>query len=86
MKTRSILLISSFAVLLSTGCRAIKMNETEVPANVVSALKAKFSNAADVRWKAEREKGQFVFEAKFRDGTKKKEVHITPDGTSVKEE
>ncbi len=86
MKKRSILFISSFAVLLSTGCRAIKMNETEVPANVVSALKAKFSNAAVVRWKAEREKGQFVFEAKFKDGTQKKEVHITPDGTSVKEE
>ncbi len=76
MKTRSTLLISLFAVILSTGCRAIKMNETEVPANVVSALKAKFSNAADVRWKAEREKGQFVLKQCLKMEPKKRRCKL----------
>jgi hypothetical protein len=35
---------------------------------------------------AEKEDGKFFFEAEFTDGGKEKEVHITPDGSSISEE
>jgi uncharacterized membrane protein YkoI len=62
------------------------IKETDVPQNVVAALKAKYPSAQITKWEAEKENGRFYFEAKIKDGDKKREIHITADGSSVTEE
>ena len=62
-----------------------EIKESEVPPSVMNAFKAKYPLAKEVKWEAEKEDGKFYFEAEFKDGSKEKEVHITPDGLTVTE-
>ena len=86
MKPYLIIAVSSAISFSSCSSKEFDIKETEVPQNVVSAFKAKYPSAQNVEWEAEKEKGNFYFEAKFKDGDKKKEVHITSDGSSITEE
>lgn len=81
------ILIGSFVTICLASCSSseFEIKETEVPANVVSAFKAKYPNAEVTKWEAEKEDGKFYFEAEIKDGGKEKEIHITPDGSSVTE-
>jgi hypothetical protein len=61
------------------------IKDSEVPPGVMAAFKAKYPQAQDVKWEADKENGKFYFEADFKDGGKEKEVLITPDGSSITE-
>ena len=87
MKTKSILVISSFAALLFTACESSsEIKEADVPQSVKSAFSAKQPNVQVSKWKTEKEDGKMIYEAEFKDGDKEKEVHIAPDGSSVTDE
>lgn len=86
MKRSLPLLVFSTFVLSACSSSEFEIKETEVPQNVVAALKGKYPNAQVSKWLAEKEDGRFYFEAVINDGGKEKEVHITPDGASVTEE
>ena len=84
---------NSLLAILFTICFASCSNEkeftikdSEVPKDVMAAFKAKYPNAQVKEWEAQKTDGKFVFECEFKDGEKEKEVHITPDGTSITEE
>jgi uncharacterized membrane protein YkoI len=81
-------IIPMFCTLLFSACSSneFDIKETDVPQNVVAALKAKYPSAQITKWEAEKENGRFYFEAKIKDGDKKREIHITADGSSVTEE
>ena len=72
--------------LTSCSSDEFEIKESEVPPNVIAAFKAKYPSAQVKEWEAEKEDGKFFFEAEFTDGGKEKEVHITPDGSSISEE
>ncbi|MBN8861823.1 MAG: hypothetical protein J0H92_00545 [Sphingobacteriales bacterium] len=76
----------TFCVSIVSCSSEFEIKETEVPKEVVSALKAKYPNANVTKWEAEREDGKFYFEAKWKENGKEKEVHISPDGSFVTEE
>jgi len=80
------LLILFILSACSSSTNEFEIKESEVPPNVVSALKAKYPNAQVTKWQAEKEKGSFYFEAEIKDGDKEKDVMISPDGSSVTEE
>ena len=69
----------------SSSSSEFEIKESEVPPNVMTAFKAKYPSAQEVKWEAEKEDGKFYFEADFKEGGKEKEVHITPDGLSITE-
>jgi len=83
--------ITCLALLLTIGLAScssteFEIKESEVPPNVLAAFKSKYPSAQVKKWQAEKEEGKFVFEVDFIDGGKEKEVHITPDGSSISEE
>lgn len=84
---RNIIIGLVIAVCLS-ACSSdeFEIKESEVPPNVLSALKAKYPSAQVTKWEAEKEDGKFYFEAEIKEAGKEKDIHITPDGTSVTEE
>lgn len=86
MKRSLPLLAFSTLVLSACSSNEFNINETDVPQNVVAALKAKYPSAQVTKWEAEKEDGRFYFEAKIKDGDKEKEIHITADGSSVTQE
>lgn len=82
------LIIAMFCMVVFSACSSneFDIKETDVPQNVIAALKAKYPSAQITKWEAEKEDGRFYFEAEIKDGGKEKEIHITPDGMSVTEE
>ncbi|HNP24860.1 MAG TPA: hypothetical protein PKL37_22480 [Panacibacter sp.] len=86
MKQSVIILMFSTLVLSACSSSKFEIKESEVPQNVVAALKAKYPSAQVTKWVAEKEDGRFYFEAEIKDGDKEKEIHITSDGSSVTEE
>ena len=72
--------------LASCSSHEFEIKESEVPPNVLAAFKGKYPSAQVKKWQAEKEDGKFLFEVDFIDGGKEKEVHITPDGSSISEE
>ncbi len=78
--------IALFIILLSSCSSEFDIKQTEVPKEVLNAFTAKYPSAKDVSWEAEKDDGVFYFEAEWTDNGKEKEVHITSDGSSVKEE
>jgi hypothetical protein len=75
------------AVTLAYGCCSeFKIVSADVPAAVVSAFQARYPNAADVAWEAEKTSGRLAFEAEFKIDGKRKEAYFKPDGTFLKEE
>lgn len=80
------MLMFSTMVLSACSSNEFDIKEADVPQNVVAALKAKYPSAQIKKWEAEKEDGRFYYEAEIKDGGKEKEVHITPDGSSVMEE
>ena len=83
--------ITCIAFLLAIGWAScstteFEIKESEVPPNVLAAFKANYPSAQVNKWQAEKEDGKFVFEVDFIDGGKEKEVHITPDGSSISDE
>lgn len=87
MKLKKFLMISSLGALLFTACESSsEVKEADVPQAVKSAFMAKYPAAQAIKWKTEKEDGKMIYEAKFKDGDKEKEVHITPDGSSVTDE
>lgn len=87
MKMKNFLLMSSFAALLLTACESSsELKEADVPQPVKSAFMAKYPTAQVIKWETEKEDGKMIYEAKFKIGGKEKEVHITPDGSSVTDE
>ncbi len=85
MKAGKLLLVAS---IFFTSCSSneFEIKESEVPQAVLVAFKAKYPSAQVEKWEAEKEDGKFFFEAEFKEGGKEKEVHITPDGSSLTEE
>jgi hypothetical protein len=87
MKTKSILVVCSFAALLFTACESSsEVKEADVPQAVKTAFSAKYPTVQVTKWKTENEDGKMIYEAEFKDGDKEKEVHIAPDGSSVTDE
>lgn len=87
MKKKSLLVMSSFAALLLTARESSsEIREADVPESVKSAFRAKYPAAQVTKWETEKEDGKMIYEAEFKDGDKEKEVHITPDGSSVTDE
>ena len=83
---RHLFFVAACAILSScSSSTEFEIKENEVPANVLAAFKTKYPTATEVKWEAEKENGKFYFEADFEDGGKGKEVHITPDGSSISE-
>ena len=85
---KSIYYVSVLMAIVMVSCSSseLEIKESEVPPNVLAAFKAKYPSAQVKKWQAEKEEGKFVFEVDFIDGGKEKEVHITPDGSSISEE
>lgn len=86
---RRICLLTSFVmILIFTACSSneFDIKETDVPPTVIGAFRAKYPSAQVIKWVAEKEGGKFYFEAKIKDGDKEREVHITPDGSTVSED
>ena len=80
--------IIGVAFLLALGLSSCSSNEfaikeSEVPPAVMAAFKAKYPSVQVKEWEAEKEDGKFLFEVEFVDGGKEKEIHITPDGSSI---
>lgn len=73
-------------LLLSCSSDEFEIKETEVPKEVLSAFKAKYPSAQVIKWEAEKEDGKFYFEAEWKENGKEKEVHISPDGSTMTEE
>jgi hypothetical protein len=86
MKRNLLICFSVAACLSACSSKEFEIKESEVPQNVISAFKAKYPSAQVTKWEAEKEDGKFYFEAEIKDGGKEKEIHITPDGSSVTEE
>jgi uncharacterized membrane protein YkoI len=86
MKQKILISFCIAASLAACSSSEFEIKETDVPQNVVAALKAKYPSAQVTKWEAEKEDGRFYFEAKIKDGDKKREIHITADGSSVTEE
>jgi len=80
--------VACVGAIVFTSCSSneFEIKESEVPQNVVAAFKAKYPSATIEKWEAEKEGGKFYFEAEIKDGNKEREIHITPDGSSVTEE
>ena len=73
-------------LLISCSSDEFEIKETEVPKDVLNAFKAKYPSAQVIKWEAEKEDGKFYFEAEWKENDKKKEVHISPDGSTLTEE
>ena len=86
MKSKFYLIVISAFCFSACSSDEFEIKESEVPKNVVDALKAKYPSAEVIEWQAEKEDGKFFFEAEIKVGNKEIEVHITPDGSSVTEE
>jgi hypothetical protein len=86
MKISTCLALFLIFGLASCSSDEFEIKESEVPPNVIAAFKAKYPAAQVKEWEAEKEDGKFFFEVEFTDGGKEKEVHITPDGSSITEE
>jgi hypothetical protein len=69
------LLLTSLSLLFAVAA-ADKM-----PANVMSALTAKFPQAKIDKWNKEKEDGKEVYDIEFRQGERKFEADIFADGT-----
>ncbi|MEJ7830606.1 MAG: hypothetical protein WKF91_20520 [Segetibacter sp.] len=85
---KRILIFLMFCTLTFSACSSneFDIKETDVPQNVVAGLKAKYPTAQVTKWEAEKDDGKFYFEAEIKDGDKKREIHITSNGSSVTEE
>ena len=75
-----VLLIIASATFFFSGCE-IEIAESDVPKDLLASFKAKYPNARNVSWEAEKEDGKFYFEASWKENGKETEVHISPDGT-----
>lgn len=79
----------AFVLMMIISCSSsgneFEIKDTEVPPPVMAAFKARYPQATDAKWQAEKDEGKFFFEVDFKDGGKEKEVQITPDGSSVSE-
>lgn len=73
-------------LLVSCSSDEFEIKETEVPKDVLNAFKTKYPSAQVIKWEAEKEDGKFYFEAEWKENDKKKEVHISPDGSTLSEE
>ena len=80
MKKKIALFIIAAATFLLNGCE-IEISESDVPKDLLASFKAKYPNAQNVKWEAEKEDGKFYFEAEWKENGKKTEVHISSDGT-----
>jgi hypothetical protein len=67
-------IIPMFCTLLFSACSSneFDIKETDVPQNVVAALKAKYPSAQITKWEAEKENGRFYFERRRQ---KKRNTH-----------
>jgi len=85
---KSCIFLALFMIIGLTSCSSneFDIKESEVPPNVIAAFKAKYPSVQVKEWEVEKEDGKLFFEAEFTDGGKEKEVHITPDGSSITEE
>ena len=86
MKLKLVICFAIATSLVACSSKEFEIKESEVPPNVLAALKAKYPSAQVKEWEAEKEDGKFYFEAEIKDGGKEKDIHISPDGTSVAED
>ena len=86
MKKLFTLLFAAGTLLCSCSADEFEIKESDVPPNVVSALKAKYPSATVKKWQAEKEGERFYFEAEIVDGGKEKDIRISSDGSSATEE
>jgi hypothetical protein len=82
--------IALIGLVCLMGCSSredeFEIKESDVPLNVVAALKAKYPTAAVKKWEAEKEGDRFYFEAEITMGNEKKDIRITSDGSELTEE
>ena len=86
MKLSVVLTMAGVFLFASCYSDEFDIKESDVPPNVVAALKAKYPAATVKKWQAEKENGNFYFEAEIEEGGKEKDIRITSDGSSVTEE
>ena len=83
---RKCFIVVSIVVSSCSHSSEFDIKEEEVPPNVLTVFKAKYPQAQETKWEAEKEEGKFYFEVDFKVDGKKKEAHITPDGSLVVED
>jgi uncharacterized membrane protein YkoI len=81
-------IIASLFALSIYSCDSAKeeLKESDVPKAVVDAFRAKYPTAVVDKWESEKENGNTVYGVEFKLDGKAKEVHISPDGSSVTEQ
>ena len=79
MKNRFPAFVTTFLIILLIGCE-LEISESDVPKDLVAAFKARYPNAQQVSWEAEKADGKFYYEASWKENGKEAEVHISPDG------
>lgn len=96
--SRKLVVGMSLAVALGLGLPSVQdalakdeiLKEADVPAPVVAAFKKKYPNARADKFEREpgkgADKGKTIYEIKFRDGKKKLEIELTPEGAILAEE
>jgi hypothetical protein len=80
------LTIVAGVIALSACSSELAIIAADVPQQVSAAFAAKYPDAKNVEWEAEKDGGRLYFEAEFESGGSKKEAHFTPDGNFVKED
>lgn len=60
------------------------LNESQVPAAVLSAFRAAYPNAAEARYEQEAENGSTTYEVEFRLDGQKMEAEYSADGKILK--
>jgi hypothetical protein len=86
MEKNWLIYLSIALCFFACSSKEFDIKESEVPQTVVTAFRAKYPNATIKKWEAEKENGNFYFEAEIKDEGKEKDIHITPDGLTVTEE
>jgi hypothetical protein len=70
----------------SSGKKDDTVAETDLPAPVINAFKAKYPNATAVEWETAKENDQPTYKAKWKEGETKMKVEFSQDGQFIKEE
>jgi len=76
-----------FAIAVFISCEnEQEISASEVPHSVMNAFQSKYANITPEKWVKETEKGQTIYEAKFKNNNKEVEAEFDENGSFIKEE
>ena len=85
MKKTYFIMVTAVAMLCSCS-QELDLISTDIPPQVASNFQAKFPNATDAEWEAQKEDGHLVFEVEFEFEGKEREAKFKPDGSLIETE